>query len=337
VSPEGVDAWGRWAPVAAADDPAVATAAGKGGGGGDDGDGDRVGVWAGASDERASVLVDQDGGRPPLGGSGAGGDGVDAARPPPILPLTVVASDVMTDAAVMAADGDNRTVREVRLLGPSGGDTPAYAPGDVVHLLVRNRPAAVAAFLRLTGLSPATTVRVTAVGGGGGGGGGDGSGDGAAAVRLNTANPTTVAELAAAHLDLTATPTRRFFARLAPYATDAAAAERLRFFASPAGAGAAARRQYAVAEARTLLMVLRDFPSARPPLAALLRLVPRLRPRAYSLASAAAAHGRGLTVAAALVEYVTRLRRRRRGVASAYFDALCAGDVVPGWVARGAL
>ena len=199
-----------------------------------------------------------------------GADGSDAGRPPPVLPLTVVASDVMTDAAVMAADGDNRTVREVRLLGPSGGDTPAYAPGDVVHLLVRNRPAAVAAFLRLTGLSPAATVRVTAVGGGGDGAG-NGVHDGAAAVRLNTANPTTVAELAAAHLDLTATPTRLFFARLAPYATDATAAERLRFFASPAGAGAAARRQYAVAEARTLLMVFRDFPSARPPLAALLR------------------------------------------------------------------
>lgn len=321
VSPEGVDAWGRWMPAVAATDPSGAADAGAARGDDDGAAGTRPpGVLAGAPDERVSVLVDPTGGRPPTGGDA---DAATAAAPP-VLPLTVVASTVMTDAAVMAADGDNRVVREVRLRAPGGADTPAYAPGDVVHLAVRNRPAAVAAFLSLTGLSPEAIIHITAVGGG-------------AAPSLNTVNPATVAEVVAAHLDITAAPSRLFFARLAPYATDPAAAERLRYFASPDGLGAAARRQYAVAEARTLLMVLRDFPSARPPLAALLRLLPRLRPRAYSLASAAAAHGRELAIAAALVEYVTPLRRRRRGVASAFFTALAPGDVVPGWVAPGVL
>ncbi|GAB0489858.1 hypothetical protein MMPV_001084 [Pyropia vietnamensis] len=324
VSPEGVDAWGRWMPaVAASDQDPASVAADARVAGGDvwSADAHTAGVWAGAPDERVSVLVDPTGGRPPTGGD------VDAAAaaPAPVLPLTVVASTVMTDAAVMAADGDNRVVREVRLRAPGGADTPTYAPGDVLHLAVRNRPAAVAAFFSLTGLVPQTAIHIAA------------AGDGAAPPLLNTVNPATVAEVVAAHLDITALPGRLFFARLAPYATDPAAAERLRYFASPDGPGAAARRQYAVAEARTILMVLRDFPSARPPLAALLRLIPRLRPRAYSLASAAAAHGRELGIAAALVEYVTPLRRRRRGVASAFFSALVPGDVVPGWIAPGVL
>lgn len=326
VSPEGVAAWGRWMPADDAVDgdsaePAEAADVRGTGGGNDSATGTRSpGVWAGAPDERVSVLVDPTGGRPPTGGDA---DAATAPRPP-VLPLTVVASAVMTDAAVMAADGDNRVVREVRLRAPGGADSPAYAPGDVVHLAVRNRPAAVAAFLSLTGLSPETAIHIAAA-------------DGGATPLLNTVNPATVAEVVAAHLDITAAPSRLFFARLAPYATDPAAAERLRYFASPDGPGAAARRQYAIAEARTLLMVLRDFPSARPPLAALLRLIPRLRPRAYSLASAAAAHGRELAIAAALVEYVTPLRRRRRGVASAFFTALAPGDVVPGWIAPGVL
>ena len=76
---------------------------------------------------------------------------------------------------------------------------------------------------------------------------------------------------------------------------------------------------------RTVLEVLEDFPSARVPLQWLLQIVPRLQPRYFSIASSLAAHPGQVHILAALVDYQTPHRRRKRGVCSAWLAGLQPG------------
>ena len=61
-----------------------------------------------------------------------------------------------------------------------------------------------------------------------------------------------------------------------------------------------------------MLEVLQDFPSARPPLAWLLQTVPRLRPRLFSISSSPAAHPATAHITAAIVDWATPFKRRRK-------------------------
>ena len=63
---------------------------------------------------------------------------------------------------------------------------------------------------------------------------------------------------------------------------------------------------------RTVLEVLEDFRSATPPLAWLLQAVPRLRPRLFSISSSLAVHPGQAHVTAAIVDWATPFKRRRR-------------------------
>ena len=76
---------------------------------------------------------------------------------------------------------------------------------------------------------------------------------------------------------------------------------------------------------RTVLEALQDFPSAAVPLQWLLQIVPCLQPRYFSIASSLAAHPGQVHILAALVDYQTPHRRRKRGVCSAWLAGLQPG------------
>lgn len=90
-------------------------------------------------------------------------------------------------------------------------------------------------------------------------------------------------------LDLFGKPGKDFYEKLAKYATDEAQALELRFLGSEAAAGAAGYKARE-AEGYTHADVLAEFTSARPPLAELVKLIPRIKARHYSIASSARAH-----------------------------------------------
>jgi FAD binding domain len=69
---------------------------------------------------------------------------------------------------------------------------------------------------------------------------------------------------------------------------------------------------HAYAAGRTVLEVLQDFPSARPPVEWLLQTVPRLRPRLFSISSAQSAAPTQVDITAAIVDWVTPFKRRRK-------------------------
>lgn len=237
---------------------------------------------------------------------------------------TVVDNRVMTDSTHLS---DKREVRHIVLdvsRSPSGSSLRKYAPGDVIHVLPRNRDSAVDALFELTAWDPDALVQVR--------------GDAARGTRfgvypLRVGFPCSLWEFVATHMDLSGTPRRKFFEQLAPFAKDSREREKLVELASVDGAEMLT--QYTYREKRTVLMVLRDFPSARPPVEHLIDMVPVLKPRAFSIASSAHAHPGQIHICAAMVQYTTPLRFVRVGVCSAFFKSLREGDVVPVFLEEG--
>lgn len=236
-----------------------------------------------------------------------------------VVEARVGSNVVVTDQEAM---DDEREVRHIELdlsHGAASTDFATYSPGDIVHVLPRNRPSAVDAFFTLFPALDRDAVFDVL------------SGD---RSTLNITLPCTLAAFVAAQIDLSSMPRRRFFERLAAFASDALQREKLLQFAS--GAGAQALVQYAYREKRTVLIAFRDFPSARPPLSDVVDMLPRLRSRPFSIASSREAHGAAsVHVCAAIVRYTTPLRFARVGVCSAFWTAADVGDIVPVYLERG--
>lgn len=101
-------------------------------------------------------------------------------------------------------------------------------------------------------------------------------------------SPTTVRDVFAKYLDILGTPRRSFFAKLSLFAADAEEREKLEELASAEGVDLL--YDYCIREKKTYSEVLLDFRSARVPLAIVLQLIPRLRPRSYSISSSPLLH-----------------------------------------------
>ncbi|XP_031225172.1 NADPH-dependent diflavin oxidoreductase 1 isoform X1 [Mastomys coucha] len=152
--------------------------------------------------------------------------------------------------------------------------------------------------------------------------------------------PCTVWHLVSQYLDIASVPRRSFFELLACLSPHALEREKLLEFSS--ARGQEELWEYCNRPRRTILEVLSDFPhtaGAIPP-DYLLDLIPRIRPRAFSIASSLLAHPRKLQILVAVVKYQTRLKEPRRGLCSSWLASLNPGQgpvQVPLWVQPGSL
>ncbi|KAG5178302.1 hypothetical protein JKP88DRAFT_330120 [Tribonema minus] len=297
-----------------------------------------------------------------------------ADRPPPPPQRMPFRATLRVNARLTSA-AHAQDVRHLELdvsgMGRARGGCGGYSAGDVAVVHPQNAPAGVAAFAKVAGLDLDATLRIARappppprsaagaalspsagasedgalrqdaaavaaepspldalLGGSSGGGGG-----GAAAAALDLPSVCTVRELLTRYLDILGAPRRAFFDKASLFARDEEEEEKLLDLGSTAGADLL--HEYAVRERRTHAEVLQDFPSCRPPLARLLEMIPRLRPRAFSIASSSLAHPGQVHLCVAVVSYKTRYKREKAGVCSTWLAALKPGDTVPLWLRPG--
>lgn len=145
--------------------------------------------------------------------------------------------------------------------------------------------------------------------------------------------PVTLRTLLSYFTDVLASPHRDALLALASVATNPDEAARLSRLASPAG-----KEEYVAYIGkvhRSLLEVMRDFPSARPSLGVFFGgVAPRLQPRFYSISSSPALHAKSVHLTVAVVKDVMPTGRTHHGIASSWLQrcALTSGASVPVFV-----
>ncbi|NXL67286.1 NDOR1 oxidoreductase, partial [Chordeiles acutipennis] len=207
------------------------------------------------------------------------------------------------------------------------GSGITFSAGDVVMIQPQNCPEDVQQFCQLLRLDPDRrfVLKPTEPG---------------TSLPALLPQPCTIQHLVTHYLDISCVPRRSFFELLSYFSTNELEREKLQEFSS--AQGQEELFSYCNRPRRTTLEALWDFPHttcAIPP-EYLLDLIPRIRPRAFSIASSMLAHPDRIQILMAVVRYKTRLSKPRRGLCSTWLASLNPekGDVqVPLWVKKGGL
>ncbi|XP_053138677.1 NADPH-dependent diflavin oxidoreductase 1 isoform X2 [Hemicordylus capensis] len=218
--------------------------------------------------------------------------------------------------------------QDVRLIAfDVAGSGIEYAAGDVVMIQPHNSPEEVQLFCSLLRLDPEQrfVLRPTESG---------------TSLPAHLPQPCSIRHLVSHYLDIACVPRRSFFELLADFSPNELEREKLQEFSS--AQGQEELYAYCNRPRRTTLEVLCDFPhtTCAIPSDYLLDLIPRIRPRAFSIASSMLAHPNRIEILLAVVRYKTSLSKPRRGLCSTWLASLePQNDAarVPLWVKKGGL
>jgi sulfite reductase alpha subunit-like flavoprotein len=128
------------------------------------------------------------------------------------------------------------------------------------------------------------------------------------------------------YLDIQGIPKRSFFEQLSFFASSLEERDKLRELSSSVGSDLFA--SYVMKEKRTYVEVLEEFPSVDLPLSNLISLIPEIYPRCYSISSSPTASSHEVSLTYAVVDYKTKLGRRKLGLCSSWLSKLIPGNVV---------
>ncbi|CAH1778037.1 unnamed protein product [Owenia fusiformis] len=127
--------------------------------------------------------------------------------------------------------------------------------------------------------------------------------------------PTSYRTALSHYLDITHHPRTHVLKELADYANEKDSAF-LKKMATASDEGKELYLSWIVADGRTILHVLEDLPSLKPPIDHLCELLPRLQARYYSISSSPKAYPNSIHITAVLIEWSTKTGRVRKGVAT---------------------
>ena len=190
-------------------------------------------------------------------------------------------------------------------LGDSG---LAYNIGDSLGIHPRNDEVDVQDFIKSYSLNPSAIVEVA-------------SRDDPS-VQLSS----TIYQALVDQIDVFGRPSRQFYESLASFATDPGQEKALLALGGSEGAIEFKRR--AEVDTITYADVLEEFPSAHPPFNELVRLIPSLKRREYSIASCQKVTPNTVSLMIVTVLWRDPRGRDRFGLATRYLNALKPGDAV---------
>lgn len=131
-----------------------------------------------------------------------------------------------------------------------------------------------------------------------------------------------IIDLVKYYLDIQSVPRRSFFEFLWPFSDDELERGKLQEFASTEGQEE--MFEYCVLPKRSILEVLQDFPKTivHIKFEYLFDLIPPIKPRSFSIASAPNMHPNEVQLIVGVVKYKTRLRKTRKGLCSNYLASI---------------
>jgi sulfite reductase alpha subunit-like flavoprotein len=207
-----------------------------------------------------------------------------------------------------------------------------YMPGDVVTIYPKNFPSDVSQFIRIMGWTSIADRSLKFVP------------CSPSATRLPIPNITTdtsitLRSLLTNHLDLMSIPRRSFFAHLAHFTNDPFQRDRLLEFTNPEYIDEL--YDYTTRPRRSILEVLQEFESVKIPWQRVCSVIPALRGRQFSIASAmepgATDEQTRVELLIAIVKYRTVIKKIREGVCTRYISSLNPGQDITVTLQKGSL
>ncbi|KAJ4330401.1 NAPDH-dependent diflavin reductase [Ascochyta clinopodiicola] len=215
-----------------------------------------------------------------------------------------------------------------------------YVPGDVLTIYPKNFPSDVDRFLAIMDWTPiadrpihftpsSPTVAPTAR---------------LPIPTLSSTSTTTLRRLLTDHLDIISIPRRSFFAQLVHYSNDEYHQARLLEFTDPEYIDDL--YDYTTRPRRSILEVLQEFTSVKIPWQRVCSIIPTLRGRQFSIASAMAetpategsnSQSTRVELLIAIVKYKTVIKRIREGVATRYIATFTPNQKITVSLSRGGL
>ncbi|KAF2248356.1 NADPH dependent diflavin oxidoreductase-like protein 1 [Trematosphaeria pertusa] len=223
--------------------------------------------------------------------------------------------------------------QDVRHLTLKLAGTHPYNPGDVLTIYPKNFPSDVIQFLALMNwtsiadiplhfvpsfpsTSPPSRLPITS---------------------MSPSSTITLRTLLTNHLDIMSIPRRSFFAHLAHFTTDPFQRDRLLEFTNPEYIDEL--YDYTTRPRRSILEVLQEFETVKIPWQRVCSVIPTIRGRQFSIASAMRPEEDGTKVELliAIVKYKTVIKRIRQGVCTRYVALLKPGQDITVTLAKGGL
>ncbi|KAH6625591.1 hypothetical protein C7974DRAFT_203369 [Boeremia exigua] len=214
-----------------------------------------------------------------------------------------------------------------------------YLPGDVLTIYPKNFPSDVDQLLAVMDWTPIADKRIKFT---------PSSSSVSPTARLpvptfSSTSTTTLRQLLTNHLDILSIPRRSFFAKLAHYTSDEFHRDRLLEFTDPEYIDEL--YDYTTRPRRSILEVLQEFESVKIPWQRVCDIIPALRGRQFSIASAMTetpgAEGKDkstrVELLIAIVKYKTVIKRIRQGVATRYIASFTPGQQITVTLSRGGL